>query len=354
MYFLDKVKIYIRSGDGGDGCVSFRREKFVEFGGPDGGDGGKGGSVIVEVAKDLVTLVDYRYQRHFKAKRGGYGMGSSRSGANAPDLVIKVPRGTEILEEDGETLIVDMVEVGQRFLLAAGGKGGFGNTHFKSSKNRTPRRANPGLPGKEMTIYLSLKLISDVGLIGLPNAGKSAFLAAVTAAKAKVADYPFTTLHPGLGVVYMNDEFFVLADLPGIIAGSYEDRGLGHRFLSHIERCRVLLHLVDGAAPNPAQAYETVRNELKLHGKDLIEKPEVVAISKADLMTPVERKQKLEELEQVVGKSSPVFSSLSRENIDSVLEALMSTLDESSEQAVCAQRDSSDSSEVVPWAPPLH
>jgi len=248
MKFLDEAKVYIASGAGGNGCIAFRREKFIEFGGPNGGDGGNGGDVVVEAVNGLNTLIDYRYQQHFKAQRGGNGMGKDRAGANGKDVILKVPIGTQVYEEDGETLIADLTEVGQCITISRGGNGGFGNAHFKSSTNRAPRHANPGQPGEERTIRLRLKLIADAGLIGLPNAGKSTFLAAVSAAKPKIADYPFTTLHPQLGVVEVDGREFVVADLPGLIEGAHEGTGLGDRFLGHTERCRVLLNLVDGTA----------------------------------------------------------------------------------------------------------
>ena len=259
MKFLDEAKVYIRSGDGGNGCVSFRREKFIEFGGPNGGDGGKGGDVVAEAVEGLNTLIDYRYQQHFTAKNGRAGMGKDRHGANGPDAVLKVPVGTQIYEEDGETLLADLTESGQRTVLLRGGNGGFGNAHFKSSTNRAPRHANPGQPGSELTIRLRLKLIADAGIVGLPNAGKSTLLAAVSAAKPKIADYPFTTLHPQLGVVNVDGREFVLADIPGLIEGAHQGVGLGDRFLGHVERCRVLLHLVDGTAGDAGAAYQTVR-----------------------------------------------------------------------------------------------
>ena len=262
MKFLDEAKVYVASGAGGNGCVSFRREKFIEFGGPNGGDGGKGGDVIVEAVTGLNTLIDYRYQQHFKAQRGGNGMGKDRAGANGKDVVLKVPVGTQVYEEDGETLLADLTEVGQRVTILRGGNGGFGNTHFKSSTNRAPRHANPGQPGEERTIRLRLKLIADAGLIGLPNAGKSTFLASVSAARPKIADYPFTTLHPQLGVVEIDGHEFVLADLPGLIEGAHEGTGLGDRFLGHTERCRVLLHLVDGTSKDAGASYNIVRAEL--------------------------------------------------------------------------------------------
>ncbi len=266
MKFLDEAKVYVQSGAGGNGCVSFRREKYIEFGGPNGGDGGKGGDVVVEAVDGLNTLIDYRYQQHFKAQRGGNGMGKDRHGANGKDVVLKVPVGTQVYEEDGETLLADLTQVGERVTLMRGGNGGFGNAYFKSSTNRAPRRANPGQPGEERTIRLRLKLIADAGLIGLPNAGKSTFLARVSAAKPKIADYPFTTLHPQLGVVRVDEREFVLADLPGLIEGAHEGVGLGDRFLGHTERCRVLLHLIDGTAEDAGAAYKTVRAELEAYG----------------------------------------------------------------------------------------
>jgi GTPase len=284
MKFLDQAKVYIRSGDGGNGSVSFRREKFIEFGGPDGGNGGRGGNVWVEAVDNLNTLIDYRYQQHFKAKTGGHGMGRDRAGANAQDIVIKVPVGTEILEEDNETVIADLDATGKRVLLARGGNGGFGNAHFKSSTNRAPRRANPGQEGEERWIWLRLKLIADVGLVGLPNAGKSTFLATVSAARPKIADYPFTTLTPNLGVVRIDGREFVVADIPGLIEGAHEGAGLGDRFLGHVERCSVLLHLVDATAEDPVANYKTIRTELAAYGHGLDDKPEILVLTKADAL----------------------------------------------------------------------
>ena len=284
MKFLDQAKIYVTSGDGGAGCVSFRREKFIEYGGPDGGDGGKGGDVWVECVANLNTLIDYRFRQHFKAKSGGGGMGKNRTGASAEDVVIKVPPGTEVLAEDQETLLARLMQPGDRARIAKGGNGGFGNAHFKSSTNQAPRHANPGQPGEELTIWLRLKLIADAGIIGLPNAGKSTFLAAVSAAKPKIADYPFTTLHPNLGVVEAPSRDFVLADIPGLIEGAHEGAGLGTRFLGHVERCRVLLHLVDATTDDIAGAYRIVRAELKAYGAGLVKKKEIVALSKCDAL----------------------------------------------------------------------
>jgi len=295
MKFLDQAKIFVKSGDGGQGCVSFRREKFIEYGGPDGGDGGRGGDVIAEAAENLNTLIDFRYQQHFKARRGGQGEGAQRSGAAGEDVIIRVPVGTQILDGDTEELIADMIHPGQRVVLAKGGDGGFGNTHYKSSTNRAPRRAGPGYPGEEHWLWLRLKLIADAGLVGLPNAGKSTFLAATTRAKPKIADYPFTTLVPQLGVVAADGEEFVLADLPGLIEGAHEGTGLGDRFLGHVERCGAILHLVDGTFEDVATAYKTIRAELKAYGHGLAEKPEVVALSKCDALRAedIEKKRKV-------------------------------------------------------------
>ena len=331
MKFLDQAKVYIRSGDGGAGCVSFRREKFVEFGGPNGGDGGRGGDVVVECVDGLNTLIDYRYQQHFKAKTGGHGMGANRSGASASDVILKVPVGTQVFDEDNETLLADLTAVGQRAVLAKGGNGGFGNSHFKSSTNRAPRHANPGLPGEERTIWLRLKLIADAGLVGLPNAGKSTFLAAVSAAKPKIADYPFTTLHPQLGVVSIDSREFVLADIPGLIEGAHEGAGLGDRFLGHVERCRVLLHLVDGTGEHAGEAYKTVRAELEAYGHELTDKPEIVALNKADALTPEQLKQQTARLKRAAKKTPLVISGVSGQGVTEALRALVKVIDRSSE-----------------------
>ncbi|MBX3509446.1 MAG: GTPase ObgE [Parvibaculum sp.] len=319
MKFLDQAKIHIRSGNGGAGCVSFRREKFIEFGGPDGGDGGKGGDVIAECVEGLNTLIDYRFQQHFKAKTGMHGMGKNRAGANGADIILKVPVGTQIFEEDEETLIADMTEAGQRVVLARGGNGGFGNAYFKSATNQAPRRANPGQEGEEKTIVLRLKLIADAGLVGLPNAGKSTFLAAVSAAKPKIADYPFTTLTPGLGVVSVDTRTFVLADIPGLIEGAHEGAGLGDRFLGHLERCRILIHLVDGTQEDVAEAYHVIRGEIEAYGAGLEEKPEILCLNKADALTPEERDEKAAILEEESGAKVFVISGVSGEGIQAVL-----------------------------------
>ncbi|MER9252852.1 GTPase ObgE [Mesorhizobium sp. M0598] len=331
MKFLDQAKVYIRSGDGGAGSVSFRREKFIEFGGPDGGDGGRGGDVWVEAVDGLNTLIDYRYQQHFKAKTGTHGMGRNMTGAKGADVTLKVPAGTQVFAEDNETLICDLTVVGQRFLLAKGGNGGFGNQHFKTSTNQAPRRANPGLPGEELNIWLRLKLIADAGLVGLPNAGKSTFLAAVTAAKPKIADYPFTTLHPGLGVARIDGREFVIADIPGLIEGAHEGVGIGDRFLGHVERTRVLLHLVSAQEENPANAYKTVRAELEAYGNGLTDKVEIVALSQVDILDADARKKKTASLKRAAGRAPMLLSAVTGEGVEAVLRALMSVVAEARE-----------------------
>jgi len=328
MKFLDEAKVYIRSGDGGNGCVSFRREKFIEFGGPNGGDGGKGGDVVVEAVDGLNTLIDYRYQQHFKAKNGRGGMGKDRHGASGADAILKVPVGTQVYEEDGTTLIADLTEAGQRAVLAHGGNGGFGNAHFKTSTNRAPRHANPGQPGEEHTIRLRLKLIADAGIVGLPNAGKSTFLAAVTAAKPKIADYPFTTLNPQLGVAESGGREFVLADIPGLIEGAHEGVGLGDRFLGHVERCRVLLHLVDGTLADAGAAYKTVREELSAYGHALADKPEIVALTKADALDPTAIKQQVARLQRAAKKKPFVVSAVSGDGVADVLRAVLAVIEQ--------------------------
>jgi GTP-binding protein len=327
MKFLDQAKVYIRSGSGGAGCLSFRREKFIEFGGPDGGDGGRGGDVVVECVDGLNTLIDYRYQQHFKAKTGGHGMGKNRSGAAGADVVLKVPKGTQVFDEDNETLLADLTETGERAILARGGNGGFGNAHFKSSTNQAPRRANPGLPGEERTIWLRLKLIADAGLVGLPNAGKSTFLASVSAARPKIADYPFTTLHPQLGVVAIDGREFVLADIPGLIEGAHEGAGLGDRFLGHVERCRVLLHLIDGTCEHAGKAYKTVRSELLAYGHDLAEKHEIVALNKADALTPEDLKQQKARLQRAAKQTPLVISAATGKGVPEALRTLRNVID---------------------------
>ena len=308
MKFLDQAKVTIRSGDGGAGCVSFRREKFIEFGGPDGGDGGRGGDVVIECASGLNTLIDFRYQQHFKARTGMHGMGKNRAGGRGADAVLKAPAGTQVFDEDGETLLADLTREGERFVIAKGGNGGFGNAYFKTSSNQAPRRANPGIPGIERIIILRLKLIADAGLVGLPNAGKSTFLAAVSAAKPKIADYPFTTLHPGLGVVRIDGRDFVLADIPGLIEGAHEGSGLGDRFLGHIERCRVLLHLVDVTGANAGADYRTIRREIVAYGAGLSEKAEIVALSKGDAVDGDTLKKQKDRLKRAMREQGPALA----------------------------------------------
>ncbi|ACA18562.1 GTP-binding protein Obg/CgtA [Methylobacterium sp. 4-46] len=333
MKFLDEAKVYVRSGDGGAGCVSFRREKFIEFGGPDGGDGGRGGDVWAECVEGLNTLIDYRYQQHFKAKKGEHGSGRNRAGAKGGDVVLKVPAGTQILAEDRETLVADLTRVGQRVLLARGGNGGFGNAYFTTSTNRAPRHANPGQEGQEHWLWLRLKLIADAGLVGLPNAGKSTFLATVTAAKPKIADYPFTTLHPGLGVVRVDTREFVLADIPGLIEGAHEGVGLGDRFLAHVERCRVLLHLVEGTSEDAGAAYRLVRAELEAYGHGLADKPEIVALSKADILDPERLEAQVASLEAACGRRPLVISAATRRGVPEALRALLAAMDRAQAEA---------------------
>jgi GTP-binding protein len=345
MKFLDEAKVYIRSGDGGNGCVAFRREKFIEFGGPSGGNGGRGGDVIVEAVDGLNTLIDYRFQQHFKAERGQHGMGKDRHGAGGNDITLKVPVGTQIFDEDHETLLADLTKVGEHVVLAHGGNGGFGNAHFKSSTNRAPRHANPGQVGEERWIWLRLKLIADAGLVGLPNAGKSTFLAAVSAARPKIADYPFTTLHPQLGVVKVDGREFVLADIPGLIEGAHEGAGLGDRFLGHIERCRVLLHLVDGTGEHAGKAYKTVRAELDAYDAALAQKAEIVALSKADALSPDDLKQQLARLKRAAKQTPLVVSAATGQGVGEVLRALLKMIGEAS------RKPTARSSRAPAWTP---
>src|SRR5215467_8548830 len=344
MKFLDEAKVYVRSGDGGNGCVSFRREKFIEFGGPNGGNGGKGGDVIVAAVDGLNTLIDYRYQQHFTAKNGRGGMGKDRHGASGADIVMKVPAGTQVYAEDGETLLADLTEIGQLVRIAKGGNGGFGNAYFKSSTNRAPRHANPGQPGEELTIRLRLKLIADAGLVGLPNAGKSTLLAAVSAAKPKIADYPFTTLHPQLGVVAIDGREFVLADIPGLIEGAHEGAGLGDRFLGHVERCRVLLHLIDATCEHAGKAYKTVRTELEAYEGHLADKIEIVALNKIDAVAPDELKKQRDRLKRAAKKTPLLLSAATGEGVPEALKALVEVIGEApvSLKAKAGQE---------PWAP---
>ena len=329
MKFLDLAKIYIRSGSGGSGAVSFRREKYIEYGGPDGGDGGRGGDVIVQAVDGLNTLIDFRYQQHFFAKSGQGGMGKQRSGKDGESIFLKVPVGTEILDEDQETVLVDMSNLGQTFKLGLGGNGGFGNLHFKTSLNQAPRRANPGQSGVERTIWLRLKLIADVGLIGVPNAGKSTFLAASSNARPKIADYPFTTLHPNLGVVGVDQTEFVIADIPGLIQGASEGKGIGTRFLGHVERCSVLLHLVDGTSESVVTEYNMVLDELNKYGGDLVKKPVIVVLNKVDALNDIEKDKKLAELKSTVGSKVCEMSGFTSKGVNGVLRELKLIIDHS-------------------------
>ena len=328
MKFLDLAKVYIRSGSGGSGCVSFRREKYIEYGGPDGGDGGNGGSVIIEAVEGLNTLIDFRYQQHFFAGNGQPGMGNQRTGHSGADIILRVPAGTEVLDEDEDTLIADLVDIGDRFVLAKGGNGGFGNLHFKSSTNQAPRRANPGQECIDRTIWLRLKLIADVGLLGLPNAGKSTFLAATSNARPKIADYPFTTLHPNLGVVGVDSTEFVVADIPGLIEGASEGKGLGDLFLGHVERCSVLLHLVDGSSDNVVQDYKTIIHEIESYGGFLAEKPRITVLNKIDTLPEEFQHEYVRELEDASGGTVLPMSGVSQDGVITVLRALRKKIDE--------------------------
>ena len=346
MKFLDLAKVYIRSGSGGNGAISFRREKYIEFGGPDGGNGGRGGDVVAEAVEGLNTLIDFRYQQHFFAQNGQGGMGRLKTGKDGEDIILRVPVGTEILEEDGETLIADMTELGQRVILAGGGNGGFGNAHFKSSTNQAPRRANPGQEAVERTIWLRLKLIADAGLLGLPNAGKSTFLAATSNARPKIADYPFTTLHPNLGVVGVDGAEFVVADIPGLIEGASEGRGLGDLFLGHVERCAVLLHLIDGTADDVAGDYRTIINELEAYGGALADKPRVTVLNKVDSLDEELRDMQREFLEEAVGGPVLLMSGASGEGVTEVLRALRDRI-----SADRLREKAQDAEEDKPWEP---
>ncbi len=345
MKCLDLAKVYIRSGSGGAGAVSFRREKFIEYGGPDGGDGGNGGSVIAECVDGLNTLIDFRYQQHFFAKNGGSGMGQQRTGARGDDIILRVPAGTEILDEDQETVLAELDETGQRFVIAKGGNGGFGNLHFKTSTNQAPRRANPGQAGIERTIWLRLKLIADAGLLGLPNAGKSTFLAATSNARPKIADYPFPTLHPNLGVVGIDNTEFVMADIPGLIEGAHEGRGLGDLFLGHVEKCAVLLHLIDATDGNFLDNYKTIIHEIAAYGGHLSEKPIIVALNKVDALDDEERAFYKEELEAQSDAEVLLLSAVSGEGVPEVLRALRRVFDQT--HAAAQKQDEDD----TPWQP---
>lgn len=322
MKFLDQSKIYVKSGGGGDGCMSFRREKYIEFGGPDGGDGGRGGHVILECVEGLNTLIDYRYKQHFKAQRGMHGMGKNRTGKSGEDLILKVPAGTQVFDEDMEFKLADLTRPGEQLVLLEGGGGGLGNTHFKSSTNRAPRRTEPGGEAQDMWIWLRLKLLADAGLVGLPNAGKSTFLAAVSRARPKIADYPFTTLAPQLGVVGVDDREFVMADIPGLIEGAHEGTGLGDRFLGHVERCGVLLHLVDGTESDVAASYKTIRGELEAYGNGLDGKEEIIGLNKCDALDEELIEAQKAELEAASGKPVIPLSGVTREGVTDVLRHL--------------------------------
>ncbi len=344
MKFLDFTKVIIRSGKGGNGAASFRREAHVEFGGPDGGDGGKGGDVWVEAVTGLNTLIDFRYQQHWFAQNGQGGMGRQMTGRDGQDITLKVPVGTQILDEDQEVVLADLTQVGQRVRLAAGGNGGWGNLRFKSSTNRAPRNANPGLDGVERTVWLQLKLIADVGLLGLPNAGKSTFLAATSNARPKIADYPFTTLHPNLGVVGIDGTELVVADIPGLIAGAHEGVGLGDRFLGHVERCSVLLHLVDATSETMIADYRTIINELEMYGGALADKPRVTALNKIDALADDERAAAQVALEAETGGTVYLQSGVSREGLQDTLRALRAVVD-------AGKAEAADTEEAAPWRP---
>ena len=342
MKFLDQARVHVRSGSGGAGCTSFRREKYVEFGGPDGGNGGRGGDVIATCVDNLNTLIDYRYVQHFKAQKGIHGMGKDRSGAAGEDIILAVPPGTQIFAEDNETLLGDLTEVGERLILAKGGNGGFGNAHFKSSINQAPRKANPGEVGEELTIWLRLKLIADAGLIGLPNAGKSTFLAATSAAKPKIADYPFTTLHPGLGVVRAGEVDFVLADIPGLIEGAHEGAGIGDRFLGHVERCRAILHLIDVTGEDVVADYATIRGELKAYGAGLDEKTEIVALTKCDAVSEEFHEAAAGALLQAHGVKAHRISAVTGLGMDDILFAITRAIGKAKEdekKAACEEQE---------------
>lgn len=346
MRFVDEATVLVKSGDGGNGCLSFRREKFIEFGGPDGGDGGTGGDVVVEAVDGLNTLIDFRYRRHFKAERGGNGAGQNRTGHDGKDVVMRVPLGTQVFSEDKQYLLADLMARGQRVVIARGGGGGLGNARFKSSINQAPRRADPGRPGEELTIVLRLKLLADAGLVGMPNAGKSTFLAAVSRARPKIADYPFTTLHPNLGVVRAGGTDFVLADIPGLIEGAHEGAGLGTRFLGHVERCRVLLHLVDGTEADVAAAYRTVRRELKAYGHELESKKEIVALTKIDALDTETREAQAAALQKAARKKPLLISAVSGQGVQEALYALTREIGRAEKK-----EDAANPEPPTPWRP---
>ncbi|MSO68673.1 MAG: GTPase ObgE [Alphaproteobacteria bacterium] len=337
MNFLDEAKVYVRSGDGGNGCLSFRREKFVPLGGPDGGNGGRGGDVVAIVEPGLNTLIDFRYRQHFKAKKGGNGSGANRTGPDADTLVLRLPVGTQILDNDKETVVADLDQVGTRVVLAKGGDGGFGNAHFKTSTNRAPRRADLGHEGAERWVWLRLKLLADVGLIGLPNAGKSTMLSRLTAARPKIASYPFTTLKPQLGVARHGDDEFVVADIPGLIEGAHEGAGLGTRFLGHVERCAVLIHMIDGTAANPAADYRIVRAELEQYGHGLADKPEVVCLNKIDALDKAAITKAKRALKKAVGAPIFAISAVAGKGLEPTIDVAHAYVREAREKRIAAQ-----------------
>jgi GTP-binding protein len=347
MKFLDEAKIYLKSGDGGDGCLSFRREKYIEFGGPDGGDGGRGGDVVLVARENLNTLIDFRYAQHFRAERGQHGRGKTQTGAAGKTLTIDVPVGTQVLDDDKETLLADLTEDGQRVTLCRGGDGGFGNTHYKSSTNQAPRRADKGHPGEERWVWLRLKLIADVGLVGLPNAGKSSFLAAVSRARPKVADYPFTTLHPNLGVVEAHGTRFVIADIPGLIEGAHEGHGLGDKFLGHVERCSALLHLVDGTEDTQAH-YTQIRREIEAYGRGLADKRELVALNKIDALPDDLADEQAQQLEAACARPVYKISGIAGDGVDRLLQDLAALVARDRAAARAAEQPAFD-----PLNPPM-
>jgi len=342
MKFLDQAKIFLKSGDGGAGAVSFRREKFIEYGGPDGGDGGRGGDIIIESVANLNTLIDYRYQQHFKADGGHHGMGANRSGAAGGSLVLRVPAGTQILDEDNESVLLDLKRAGERRVLLKGGDGGFGNTHYKSATNRAPRKAGKGWPGEERWVWLRLKLIADAGLVGLPNAGKSTLLATVSRAKPKIADYPFTTLKPQLGVVHVHEEEFVLADLPGLIEGASEGTGLGHRFLGHVERCAAILHLIDATLDDVVDAWRTIRAELEAYGHGLADKTELIALNKADAVPAAEMEKKRKALKRASRREPLVMSAATGAGVANVMQAVAAVVRAARQDAAGAAAEAAE------------
>jgi GTPase len=345
MQFLDQAKIFLKSGDGGAGAVAFRREKFIEFGGPDGGDGGRGGDVVVEAAANLNTLIDYRYRQHFRAENGHHGMGANRTGADGQQVVLRLPVGTQVLDESNNIVLLDLTRAGERHVLLRGGDGGFGNAHYKSATNRAPRRSSPGWPGQERWVWLRLKLIADAGLVGLPNAGKSTLLAAVSRARPKIADYPFTTLKPQLGVVRVHDEEFVLADLPGLIEGASEGAGLGDRFLGHVERCAVLLHLVDATQDDVVGAWRTIRRELATYGAGLEEKRELLALSKCDAVPEKELAAKRAKLRRAAKRPVRLLSGVTGEGVPEAMAELYAI--------IAAARDAAGALDLEPVDRPL-